>query len=40
MLQDVRLAVGSAAPVEFYGTPGGLTPQVDQVVERIARNVG
>ena len=40
MLQDVRLAVGAAVPVEFYGTPGGLTPQVDQIVERITRNVG
>jgi 2-oxoglutarate ferredoxin oxidoreductase subunit alpha len=40
MVQDVRLAVGAAAPVEFYGTPGGLTPQVDQIVERISRNVG
>jgi len=40
MLQDVRLAVGAAAPVEFYGTLGGLTPQVDQVVERISRHVG
>jgi len=40
MLQDVRLAVGAAAPVEFYGTPGGLTPWVDQVVERITHNVG
>ena len=39
MLQDVRLAVGPAAPVEFYGTPGGLTPQVDTIVERIARDV-
>jgi 2-oxoglutarate/2-oxoacid ferredoxin oxidoreductase subunit alpha len=40
MVQDVRLAVGAAAPVEFYGTLGGLTPQVEQIVERIARNVG
>ena len=40
MLQDVRLAVGAAAPVEFYGTPGGLTPRVEEIVERIAHNVG
>ncbi len=39
MLQDVRLAVGAAAPVEFYGTLGGLTPQVDEIVERITRHV-
>jgi 2-oxoglutarate ferredoxin oxidoreductase subunit alpha len=35
MLQDVRLAIGAAAPVDFFGTLGGLTPQVDALVERI-----
>ena len=35
MVQDVRLAIGSAAPVDFFGTLGGLTPQVDALVERI-----
>ena len=40
MVQDVRLAVDGAAPVEFYGALGGLTPQVDQVVERISSHVG
>ena len=39
MLQDVRLAVGGAAPVDFYGTLGGLTPQVDAIVERIRGHV-
>jgi 2-oxoglutarate ferredoxin oxidoreductase subunit alpha len=35
MVEDVRLAIGAAAPVDFYGTPGGLTPSVDAIVERI-----
>jgi len=35
MLQDVRLAVGSTVPVDFLGTLGGATPQVDSVIERI-----
>ncbi len=35
MVQDVRLAVG-AAPVDFLGTLGGITPQVEAIVERIA----
>jgi 2-oxoglutarate/2-oxoacid ferredoxin oxidoreductase subunit alpha len=40
MLQDVRLAVGSTAPVDFYGTLGGITPQVDAIVERIKAYAG
>ncbi|HEY9593252.1 MAG TPA: 3-methyl-2-oxobutanoate dehydrogenase subunit VorB [Spirochaetia bacterium] len=35
MVQDARLAIGAAAPVDFYGMMGGLTPQVDAIVERI-----
>ena len=35
MVEDVRLAIGGAAPVDFYGTMGGITPQVDAIVERI-----
>ena len=35
MVEDVRLAVGGAAPVDFHGTLGGVTPQVDDLVERI-----
>jgi 2-oxoglutarate/2-oxoacid ferredoxin oxidoreductase subunit alpha len=35
MVQDVRLAVGSNVPVDFLGTMGGATPQVDSVIERI-----
>jgi hypothetical protein len=32
--------VGAAAPVEFYGTMGGLTPQVESIVERITGHAG
>jgi len=35
MVEDVRLAIAGAAPVDFYGTMGGITPQVDAIVERI-----
>jgi len=35
MVEDVRLAVGSAVPVDFYGTLGGMTPEVEAIVERI-----
>jgi 2-oxoglutarate/2-oxoacid ferredoxin oxidoreductase subunit alpha len=35
MVEDVRLAVGGSVPVDFFGTPGAITPQVDEVVERI-----
>ncbi len=31
MVEDVRLAVGRAKPVEFYGLAGGLIPSVEQV---------
>jgi hypothetical protein len=40
MLEDVRLAVGGAAPVDFYGTMGGITPLVDAIVERIRSYAG
>ncbi len=40
MVQDVRLAVGGAAPVEFLGTLGGATPQVDSIMERITGHAG
>ncbi len=36
MVEDVKLAVGSAAPVDFLGALGGLTPKVDEIVERIS----
>jgi 2-oxoglutarate ferredoxin oxidoreductase subunit alpha len=35
MVEDVRLALRSATPVDFLGTPGGITPRVDAIVERI-----
>jgi 2-oxoglutarate/2-oxoacid ferredoxin oxidoreductase subunit alpha len=35
MVEDVRLSIGPAAPVDFYGTLGGITPEVDAIVERI-----
>jgi len=35
MVEDVKLTVGSSLPVDFLGTLGGITPQVDAIVERI-----
>ena len=35
MVEDVRLAVGSNIPVEFYGRMGGMIPQPDEIVEKI-----
>jgi 2-oxoglutarate ferredoxin oxidoreductase subunit alpha len=35
MVEDVRLAVGAEAPVDFYGTLGGIAPEVDEIVERM-----
>ncbi len=35
MVEDVRLALGSGVDVDFYGTLGGITPQVEAVVERV-----
>ncbi len=35
MLEDVKLSVGAGVPVDFYGTMGGITPRVDDIVERI-----
>ncbi len=40
MVEDVRLSVGPGAPVDFYGTLGGVTPQVDTIVERIKAYAG
>ena len=39
MLQDVRLSV-EGAPVDFFGTLGSATPQVDAIVERITGYAG
>jgi 2-oxoglutarate ferredoxin oxidoreductase subunit alpha len=35
MVEDVKLATGCSVPVDFLGTLGGITPQVDAIVERI-----
>ena len=32
MVQDVRLAVGDCAPVEFHGRTGGVLPEVDDIL--------
>lgn len=35
MLEDVRLAVGDRAPVEFYGRMGGVMPLPDEILEAL-----
>lgn len=35
MLEDVRLAVGDHAPVEFYGRMGGVMPLPDEILEAL-----
>ncbi|MBE0699267.1 MAG: 3-methyl-2-oxobutanoate dehydrogenase subunit beta, partial [Anaerolineaceae bacterium] len=35
MLDDVRLAVGSSVPVEFYGRLGGVIPFPDEILNEI-----
>jgi 2-oxoglutarate ferredoxin oxidoreductase subunit alpha len=35
MVEDVRLATGGSAPVDFLGALGGITPSVDAIVERV-----
>jgi len=35
MVEDVKLAVAGAAPVLFYGRPGGGVPSVDEILEKI-----
>ena len=36
MVEDVKLALGSSAGVDFLGTLGGITPSVDAIVERMS----
>jgi 2-oxoglutarate ferredoxin oxidoreductase subunit alpha len=36
MVEDVRLAVNGAVPVDFLGRLGGITPQVEEIVERVS----
>jgi 2-oxoglutarate ferredoxin oxidoreductase subunit alpha len=40
MIEDVKLAIEGAAPVHFYGRPGGGVPTVQQVFEKIQQVVG
>jgi len=40
MGEDVRLAVEGAMPVDFLGRLGGMTPQVDEIVERVRSYAG
>lgn len=35
MVEDVKLAVGSKAPVEFYGRMGGIVPSPDEVLQAL-----
>ena len=35
MIEDVRLAVAGAAPVEFFGRTGGVIPTPDEVLAAI-----
>ncbi|NQV14650.1 3-methyl-2-oxobutanoate dehydrogenase subunit VorB [bacterium] len=37
MVEDVRLAVNGAKPVEFYGRMGGNVPSIDELVREIKR---
>ena len=37
MLEDVKLAVGGQAPVEFYGRMGGMVPLPDEILAAIAK---
>jgi len=36
MVEDVRLAVGNARPVKFYGRTGGVVPGVEEIYRQIA----
>jgi len=35
MLEDVKLAVNGKLPVHFFGRMGGMTPSVEQLVEKL-----
>lgn len=39
MVEDVRLAVGSGTPVEFFGRMGGVVPMPDEVFDAIAQTM-
>ena len=40
MLVDVRSAVFGAAPVEFYGRPGGGLITLEDIYEQIVKRLG
>ncbi len=40
MVEDVKLAVGKAKPVYFYGRAGGMVPSPEEVVEAVKRYLG
>ena len=40
MVEDVRLAVGDAAPVYFYGRNGGVVPTPDEICAEIEKIAG
>jgi 2-oxoglutarate/2-oxoacid ferredoxin oxidoreductase subunit alpha len=40
MVEDVRLALEGAVPLDFLGRLGGITPQVDEIVERVRSYAG
>ncbi len=40
MVDDVRLAVNGARPVDFYGRAGGVIPSPDEVVEKVKSLLG
>ncbi len=37
MVEDVRLAVGSAAPVHFYGRMGGMVPTAEEIYAEVVK---
>jgi 2-oxoglutarate ferredoxin oxidoreductase subunit alpha len=37
MIEDVKIAVGGQAPVEFYGRMGGMVPLPDEILAAIAK---
>ncbi len=39
MVEDVRLAVGCAVPVEHYGRMGGMIPSPDELVQALENNI-
>ncbi len=40
MVEDVRLAAGSLAPVHFYGRVGGVLPEVSEVLDKLEELMG